>query len=66
MKFFFFGEQGGTRTPDELSLTDLQSVVFATPPPVHLYLRRDSNPHAFRHMFLRHTCIPFHHLGIFC
>ena len=28
-----------------------------------MYPRRDSNPHAFRHMLLRHACLPFHHLG---
>jgi len=26
--------------------------------------RGDSNPHAFRHWFLRPACLPFHHRGI--
>ena len=28
--------------------------------------RWESNPHARRHWFLKPTCLPFHHLRLFC
>ena len=30
-----------------------------------MYPKSDSNRHDLRHMFLKHTCLPFHHRGIY-
>lgn len=42
-----------------LSELGVKPSAFAVSPPTHIWwVRRDSNPQAFRHMLLRHTCIP--------